>query len=59
MSRPRLDDLRDALALIERLRVLLERLDFETQGLSELNAIESTLIRERTRYQNRSDASTA
>jgi len=59
LSSPRLDDLRDALALIERLRVFLERLDFETQGLSELNAIESTLIRERTRYQNRSDASTA
>jgi len=59
MSSPRLDDLRDALALMERLRVLLERLDFETQGLSGFNAIEATLIRERTRYQNRSDASTA
>jgi len=59
MSSPRLDDLRDALALMERLRVLLERLDFDLAGLKELHAIEETLIRERTRYQNRSGGSTA
>jgi len=59
VSSPRLDDLRDALALIERLRVLLERLDFETRGLSGLHAIEAVLLRERARYQNRAEGSTS